>query len=262
MIGEIISGVAQVGGQALANRAAKKQQQRQMEWNEKFWNMQNEYNSPQAQMKRLQEAGLNPHLVYGQSSGSAAGQAGLMTAPDIDPAGIRPIDPQGLMQVLGSYYDFDVKQAQSDKLKAETQVKQEEAILKAQESYGAGVRNAKSLFDLNLAEELRNTSLEAAKEQLRKLKADTQFTLRSDERAELINASNLQEAAERIMSSRLGRVLTREQIATIRQDREIRQLDLRLSQMGLRPSDPLYMRLVSQMLKNLGKQFGIDLSIE
>lgn len=39
-----------------------------------FWNMQNEYNSPEAQMERYREAGLNPYMVAGNiSSGSASG---------------------------------------------------------------------------------------------------------------------------------------------------------------------------------------------
>ena len=31
------------------------------------WNMQNQYNSPAEQMKRYKEAGLSPHLIYGQT---------------------------------------------------------------------------------------------------------------------------------------------------------------------------------------------------
>ena len=33
-----------------------------------FWKMQNEYNTPGAQMSRYQAAGLNPNLIYGQSN--------------------------------------------------------------------------------------------------------------------------------------------------------------------------------------------------
>lgn len=47
----------------------------QMRWNEAMWDKQNVYNTPTEQMKRLQAAGLNPRLVYGQSSGGAAGHA-------------------------------------------------------------------------------------------------------------------------------------------------------------------------------------------
>lgn len=45
-------------------------------WEEKMWNKSNEYNSPQATMARLQEAGLNPFL-----SGSLGQGASLPSAP-------------------------------------------------------------------------------------------------------------------------------------------------------------------------------------
>ena len=44
------------------NRLAQKDA---FETNVKMWNMQNEYDTPQQQMSRLQQAGLNPNLVYG-----------------------------------------------------------------------------------------------------------------------------------------------------------------------------------------------------
>jgi hypothetical protein len=36
------------------------------------WNMQNAYNSPEAQMNRFKAAGLNPHLIYGQGTAGNA----------------------------------------------------------------------------------------------------------------------------------------------------------------------------------------------
>lgn len=51
-------------------REAELAYQRQVQ----MWHMQNEYNSPEAQMKRFGAAGLNPHLIYGQgSAGNAQG---------------------------------------------------------------------------------------------------------------------------------------------------------------------------------------------
>lgn len=38
------------------------------QFNLDVWNMQNEYNTPAAQMLRFQDAGLNPNLIYGQSN--------------------------------------------------------------------------------------------------------------------------------------------------------------------------------------------------
>lgn len=42
--------------------------QYQNEVNRENWHMQNQYNTPSAQMARLKEAGLNPNLVYGGGS--------------------------------------------------------------------------------------------------------------------------------------------------------------------------------------------------
>ena len=62
-------------------RAAKELQEKQIAYQKEVndlnyqraieaWNMENEYNSPAAQMQRYQEAGLNPNLIYGQSNES------------------------------------------------------------------------------------------------------------------------------------------------------------------------------------------------
>lgn len=48
------------------------------------WHMQNEYNSPEEQMKRFMAAGLNPHLIYGQGS---PGQASA--PPQYQPANLQ-----------------------------------------------------------------------------------------------------------------------------------------------------------------------------
>lgn len=55
-----------------SKKFANQQNKMQLDW----WNMQNEYNSPKNQIKRLVEAGLNPNLAYGQLSSSNAGDVG------------------------------------------------------------------------------------------------------------------------------------------------------------------------------------------
>lgn len=52
--------------------------QLQYQQNLDFWNRQNAYNHPAAQMRRFQEAGLNPHLIYGQTN-----TAGPIATPSV-----------------------------------------------------------------------------------------------------------------------------------------------------------------------------------
>ncbi len=51
-----------------ANQAQKDLARFQDEANQKYLQQAQEYNSPKQQMLRFQQAGLNPHLVYGQGS--------------------------------------------------------------------------------------------------------------------------------------------------------------------------------------------------
>ena len=58
-------------------------------FNERMWNLQNEYNTPSAQRARLEAAGINPYLMLnGSSTGVAesaptADQTGTQVAPDV-----------------------------------------------------------------------------------------------------------------------------------------------------------------------------------
>lgn len=54
-------------------RAQKAESELAYQRSVQMWNMQNAYNTPQAQMERFVKGGLNPHLIYGQgSSGNAS----------------------------------------------------------------------------------------------------------------------------------------------------------------------------------------------
>jgi len=53
----------------------------QQEYNTQLWDRQNAYNTPQAQMERLQAAGLNPRLIYGGGSANT-GNAGPIASTD------------------------------------------------------------------------------------------------------------------------------------------------------------------------------------
>lgn len=50
------------------NQAQRELAEYQYEKNLEQWHRENEYNSPSAQMSRLAQAGLNPHLVYGNGN--------------------------------------------------------------------------------------------------------------------------------------------------------------------------------------------------
>lgn len=63
-IGAGLQTASSVGQGLFGIRQGKKQRAHELS----LWHMTNEYNSPKAQMDRLREAGLNPHLVHGNAN--------------------------------------------------------------------------------------------------------------------------------------------------------------------------------------------------
>lgn len=92
------------------------------------WNRENEYNSPSAQMARIQAAGLNPNLIYGSTDGGTAASSPNMQAAQYD-APNAPNDLIGVAKAFSSLTDSvslanqiaqgDFIRAQTDKVLAE-----------------------------------------------------------------------------------------------------------------------------------------------
>lgn len=69
-----------------ANAKSKRAAERQLWQNVYLMNLQNEYNKPINQMRRLEEAGLNPNLVYGSGADTLSASAGRVEQSGITPS--------------------------------------------------------------------------------------------------------------------------------------------------------------------------------
>lgn len=85
-------------------------------YNLKYWNMQNAYNHPAAQMQRFREAGLNPNLIYSQQNlaGSVGSVDSRLQSPD-------------LMGMLGQYYNIRNLEAQNNNIVQQNENLKEQA---------------------------------------------------------------------------------------------------------------------------------------
>jgi len=120
-LGAIASGV----GQAIANKKQRaydtKMYEKQKQDRIDFWNMENMYNTPEAQMERFKKAGLNPNLIYGQFNN----QTPQIQAPDAkvsdvsgNMSGFLQQLPGNMASMINQQYDLRVKNAQADQLHA------------------------------------------------------------------------------------------------------------------------------------------------
>jgi hypothetical protein len=155
-IGKAVAGpLLGIGGQAVNRNASKQDQERQHRYNMelgkynfdnqvKMWNMQNEYNDPKAQMRRLQEAGINPHMAY--AKGGVQNTASSMSAPPA-PSNLPNLKsplPENLGTQLGAYQDIQMKESQRALLDKQNEMLDEkirtESINRAIKTVTSGIK--------------------------------------------------------------------------------------------------------------------------
>lgn len=254
MIGNLIGVGSQMIGAGMNAMQTQRQNKQSQRWAEKTydkqrehalqdWHMINEYNSPQAQMKRMQEAGLNPALMYGK--GASAGQASSVSSTDTQTPQFRVPETGNFISSLASMYDFEIKQAQIDNLKAQNTNLAAEGLLKTAQ---AGLAD----FDLDFKKEFRQISGDALKENVRQLQTNTQYTLDKNQREAIKNDQDIKESAARIINMELDREKAKEAIEVMKKDKRLKQLDIELKEKGIQPHHSMFAQILARFLESTG----------
>lgn len=277
--GQLLPGIISAGsgifGSLLQARNTRRENRRSRDWSERmykkqfddniaFWNMQNEYNHPENQAKRLEAAGLNKALMYGGSAAGASGLASPIKTPDIQSAQFRSPDFGGIesagMNFLNAMYNLEIKQAQVDNLRAQNTVQLEEALLKESQ-------RKRNVFDLDFEKGLSKVSADFRKQNLEMLKHRKTMDLSENERKQAALENTLLESAERILNMRAQRANTKQEkrkiewtIKNMKKDYKLKDMDVKMRQLGINPSDPMYFRILGRMLSEFSEElFGIKL---
>ena len=177
------------------------QAQLQRDWQEKMWNLSNEYNSPLQQMQRFKEAGLNPNLVYGDGAKTLAAQVGSGAAASSSAVGRGSIE-NPVTTAIGI-------QSQMEQIK---NLKEQNELLKQQ------ARKTSNEADSVAWQNNYNLSMEEVKKAIEMKNYD------------VLNASLDKMRIDMINSTRI----TDEQVRTMAQGRlmQIKEYDLRSWQLG------------------------------
>ncbi len=267
-----LSGAAQVGGQLQQNRKAnafsREMYEKTRADNIKFWDMQNEYNSPQKQMERLQAAGLNPNMVY--QSGGATQAAGSIQTPDVQGGQFRAPDFSQISNPVQGYFDTKIKQAQYDNLLAANTTMQQEAILKAAQALGETSRTKGQGIANDLAATNFQYSVEGAQLANQATRANIEFTNASNIRAEVMQGKSLQLIAQDILlresqtaNSNAERNNIQQTLKNLKADETLKKLEGALLGIGVNKNDPIYVRVgataINSILENAKKpKFWMD----
>jgi len=253
-------GAAATGAQNRKSRAFSREMYQQTKQdNIQFWNMQNEYNSPESQMARLKGAGLNPNMLYDKTGAVIPAQN--INTPDVQSAQFRTPDfgsvGTGLVQ---GYFDTKIKQAQYDNLKVANTVSQQEAVLKAAQAAGEVKRTegqgiSNTLASANLDAMIRRAGLENDK-----LQADINFTNNSDVRAAIMNSQNVAESVQRVKNMATQNIndaatlkLINQNYRNAVQDGTLKKLEAQMLALGISKNDPFYVRMIGTAVNNILK---------
>lgn len=127
---------------------SEKMYNEQNAWNYDMWLKQNEYNSPEAQVQRMREAGLNP-MFYGLD-GSSAGDVSAA-----QPLGYERAQVGNQVNPLSGFEDVAMKVAQIANIQADTAKKNNENLTETQrrEKLIAEIDTTKQELKNKLAEE-------------------------------------------------------------------------------------------------------------
>lgn len=120
------SALGSVGSAGVASARNMKIAKYSAEFQREMINEQNRYNSPLEQMKRYQEAGLNPSLIYGDGASSTGNQSNIARydTPDLPTPDIGP--------VLGQLLEMSLRFRQ---MNADLALKEQELENKKEEQF-------------------------------------------------------------------------------------------------------------------------------
>lgn len=243
-----ITATAGIGGNILANRYAKKQLASQNAYNREMWELDNEYNSPANQMARLREAGLNPHLVYG--NGTVANTSrGPLRSDDY----LKVPSPTGDLGSLtansiATYQDVRMREAQTDNIKAQTDNINARTLTEGMRTGLTELQGKKTYEETRQLEGLWNFNVQAKEAEARKAEISVDHAL---QQLVLMKADELQ---KNLNARYLEKQISQQDI-----EKEIKNADLLYKQMennwrkmGIHSGDHPAIRSIVRMMSESG----------
>lgn len=241
----------------------------QLNDNIKLWNMQNEYNSPVNQVKRLKEANLNPALLYGSGASGASGSAGAVSRADVKNPHFNTPDLSGIgmagIQALNNMYALEKQKVEVDNMKKQGKVLQQEALVKAASAVDLAVGADRKKFDLSQESKLAQVSIDYRKALLDQVTSNIQIARNVDHRAGQLHKGNITKQAIGIALDRIKAKVSKQQFEVMKQqiinmakDAKLKDWEINLNKMGFSKNDTVQMRVASTWANRILQALGVE----
>ncbi len=228
-----ISAGSGIIGSILSNRANRKMARYQTQVNLDMWNRNNEYNTPANQMARLTEAGLNPHLMYGQgTTGNAPGPV-KAERPDMQ---YRIPDP-AVLEKISTYQNVKQSKAQVSLMDEQENLTRQKAVNEQTQGLYYRGRAEREGIKLDLDKNTYDFKISEAQSSADKAAAD----------ARTAKLGTVQKGME-IM-------LTSERIRNLRHDTSVKAFAAALADEGFTPNDSVVIRQLYRRWQGLWENY-------
>lgn len=242
--------------QGMSNRASRRwatrEQEKQYTRNIEFWNMQNEYNSPQQVMQRNKQAGLNPHFGLLGNQPTAAGPIapvdnaqGQFDAPEVGSGVSRAAEK------IANYQLMERQKLENDGIRIQNEIATQDLFRKQFDTQIRGI-------DFANYEQTKGYQLDAAKADIEQKRASTAYTLSQKELNSVKNESDLLVAASQIALNRASSRLTdasvpkvQQEIKNLQADEKIKNLQRQMQELGVQPGSPTWVYMLGTVVKHL-----------
>jgi hypothetical protein len=173
---------------------------------------ENNYNSPKEQMKRLKDAGLNPHLAYGSGAGAS------VSVGTKSPAGQAPeANGQPIASSLMAFQDFAIKTVERDRLREQIELLKLQQDLTKENTLNRWQDTENKALKYSFDSGLFQTNTDMQKERLRGQQIGNLKNLTQTETMQIMQQPNLEKTLEEILSIKERRSMIPYQKDLIRQ---------------------------------------------
>lgn len=249
--GAIAQGVGQMATAGLTMHDNAQTRKDQMSLNDRnirnqwdMWNATNAYNTPMEQRKRLELAGFNPNMAVGGMVNVASNQ----NLPDNAPVEARNTG-QAVGEAINNIVGYQMQEKQMRDLEASAKLKDEQKNNVLMDIAGKGIENARNEFELNMAKNLSENTVNKSNESLKNQRLKNQW--------QEIENLNITDRHKMLMLESVNRI---EKIATekkgVELDNALKAEVLRLRKMGIEINDNILLRMFHEQVSDI--KGGID----
>lgn len=223
-------------------------EQSELEWQRNLaqWQRENAYNDPAAQMQRLQAAGLNPNLVYGNGSATTTAassprySAAKYEAPTAQRATVNPlyrnnIDP---VQMLSLESNLSLQRAQANQINAQASFTKQntenlltENLLKISQIEGNKISNSQKVALFDAVQQRAYADIDKTRVSTENIRLDNELKQFSRDQLQPLQREQLASSIE-----------------NLRLTKDVNSFKLKMLKLGITDRDGLLTRLIGRVL--------------